>query len=341
MKKTAWLSRKLEDEKIECLACHHHCKIAEGKSGICGIRVNEGGELKLLVFGRAASMNIDPIEKKPLFHFFPSSKIFSFGTVGCNFRCSFCQNFEISQFSKEHTFEEIEEFGIDLPPEKIVEICVHEKIPAIAYTYNEPAVFFEYAFATAKLAHEKGIRNVFVTSGFESREALEKIHPFIDAMNVDLKSFRNDFYQKICGGRLQPVLENIRWLHANKIWQEITTLIIPHENDSEKELREIAEFIASVDVKIPWHLSRYFPCFQMQNPPTPIETLEKAAEIGRQAGLRNIYIGNVSQSNFENTICPKCGEIVIQRNGYSVENFLKGNCCKKGGEKIAGIFEKI
>ncbi|MBU1090197.1 AmmeMemoRadiSam system radical SAM enzyme [Patescibacteria group bacterium] len=341
MKKTAWLSRKLPDKKVECLACHHRCKIAEGKTGICGVRANEGGELKLLVFGRAASANVDPIEKKPLFHFLPGTQIFSFGTVGCNFRCSFCQNFEISQFSKSHSRAEIEKFGVNLPPEKIVEICVREKISAIAYTYNEPAVFFEYAFATAKLAHEKGIRNVFVTSGFESREALEKIHPLLDAVNVDLKSFRDDFYIKICGGRLQPVLENIRWLHANKIWLEVTTLVIPRGNDSENELREIAEFIAGIDPEIPWHISRYFPCFQMRNPPTPIATLEKAAEIGKQAGLKNIYVGNISHSNFENTICPKCGEVVIRRSGYFTENFLAGDRCKNCGGEIAGVFEKV
>lgn len=355
----AWQSKTLADKKVQCLACNHYCQIGEGKAGICGVRVNRGGELQLLVYGKAASVNIDPIEKKPLYHFLPNSNILSFGTVGCNFRCSFCQNFDISQFPKEHNSSEVQNFGVDLLPEKIVEMCLEENITSIAYTYNEPAIFFEYAYDTAKLAHEKGIKNVFVSNGFESREALEKIHPYLDAINVDLKSFREDFYAKICGGRLQPVLENIKWLVKNNIWVEITTLIITDENDSEKELKQIAEFIASIDPNIPWHISRYFPAYQMDNPPTPIATLEHAAEIGKQAGFRGldtshhsknnaplpssnplnfVYIGNLTNSGFENTICPKCNETVIERSGYMTQNLLEKNRCCKCQQVIPGVF---
>ncbi|MFH1375187.1 MAG: AmmeMemoRadiSam system radical SAM enzyme [Patescibacteria group bacterium] len=290
---TAWLSKTLPSKKVQCLACNHYCQIPEGKTGICGVRRNEGGELQLLVYGKAASVATDPIEKKPLYHFFPGTAIFSLGTVGCNLRCQFCQNWDSSQFSKDHSEVEIESFGVDLMPEEIVAICLKEHIPAIAYTYNEPTVFFEYAHATMELAIQNKLRNVFVSNGFFSPELREHLPGLLDAANIDLKSFREDFYQQICGGRLAPVLDNIKFLHAHKIHLELTTLIIPGENDSTEELTQIAEFIASIDENIPWHISRYFPAYKFTNPPTPVKTLEHAAKIGKAAGLKHVHLGNV------------------------------------------------
>lgn len=244
-----------------------------------------------MVYGKAVALHVDPIEKKPLYHFMPGTEVLSFGTVGCNFRCDFCQNWDISQVSKPPTSQI---FGQDLPPKKIVEIAKKEKIPSIAYTYNEPAIFFEYAYDTAKLAHKTGIKNVYVSNGYESAEAREKIAPLLDAINIDLKSFDEKFYQKYCGARLQPVLENITQLHTFGVHLEITTLIIPGKNDSKNNLEKIAKFIAKVDKNIPWHISRFFPAYKMTDVPvTPIDTLQKAQKLGKKAGLKYVYIGNI------------------------------------------------
>lgn len=334
----AWLSKPLDKGVIECKACSHHCKIQPGKTGICGVRYNADGKLYLLVYGRAAAQNIDPMEKKPLFHFYPGSSIFSFGTMGCNFRCLFCQNWDISQFHKEHTPEEILEAGIPLSPEQIVNYCLENRIPAVAFTYNEPGIFFEYAYDTAKLAKEKGLKTVYVSNGFESREALDKILPYVDAINIDLKGATDDFYIKICGGHIQPVKDNIKYLWEKGMWVEVTTLIVTNQNEDEKGLTEIAEFLASVSVDMPWHISRYFPAWKMTEPPTHPAILEKAYQIGKKAGLRYVYVGNIDLENREHTYCPKCGALVIERYGYSVENHLKGDRCPKCGVKIAGCF---
>lgn len=332
------MSKPLKDGTIECLACSHHCKISAGKTGICGVRQNVDGVLKLLVYGKASAVNIDPIEKKPLFHFYPGSKIFSFGTVGCNFRCLFCQNWELSQFHKDHSINDIVASGQDLSPQKAVDYCLEHDIPAIAFTYNEPAIFFEYAFDTAKLAKENGLNTVYVSNGFESREALEKILPYLDAINVDLKAFTPEFYLKICGARIEPVKENIRWIHENGIWEEVTTLIIPNQNDSEDEIGKIAAFLASISTDIPWHLSKYHPEYRMHEPATPLLTLEKAYRIGKAAGLKYVYVGNVPGSDKEDTICPKCGKTLIQRNYYNIHNFLSDNKCPACRYKIPGRF---
>lgn len=338
MRHEAWMSKSLPKNMVQCLACNHHCRIAEGRTGICGVRLNEKGKLYLLVYGRCASTNIDPIEKKPLYHFYPGAQIFSLGTVGCNFRCLFCQNWDISQFHKEHSLQEVEKAGEKLSPQKIVDYCLKRKIPAIAFTYNEPAIFFEYAYDTAKLAHENGLKIVYVSNGFESREALEKILPYLDAANIDIKSFREEYYQKICGGHLQPVLDNIKWLWKKGVWVETTTLIVTGENDSEAELTEIAKWQASVSRDMPWHVSRYFPAYKMNNPPTPLATLEKAYQIGKAAGLNYVYVGNVTGLEHEDTACPKCKKVVIKREGYLVENYLAESKCKNCGFAIAGVF---
>jgi pyruvate formate lyase activating enzyme len=322
-----------EKNGVRCTACKQGCLISEGKTGICGVRKNVKGILYLTVYGKPVSVNIDPIEKKPLFHFLPGTKIFSLGTVGCNFSCAFCQNWDISQAGKA---EPKINFSHDLPPEEIVKICVEKKIPSIAYTYNEPAIFFEYAYDTAKLSHKKGIKNVFVSNGYETDEALEKIRPYLDAINVDLKAFTEDFYQKICHAKLSNVLDTIKKIHELGIWMEITTLVIPGKNDSINELTEIAKFISGIDENIPWHVSAFHPDYKMAEiNQTPSSTLSNAYKIGKKV-LNHVYVGNVLDDERESTFCPKCRAKVIRRSGFSVDasNIHNGKC----SEKIAGVW---
>lgn len=285
---------KKEGDKVRCIACNHRCLIAKDKTGICGVRKNIKGKLHLLVYGKVISKNIDPIEKKPLYHFLPGTYSYSIGTFGCNFRCSFCQNYNISQFKELYGEIKKEQFiGKDFSPQEIVKQAIKNKCPSISYTYNEPTIFIEFAHDTAKLAKKKGLKNILVTNGYMTKECLEFIAPYIDAMNIDLKSFSDKFYVKHCKAHLSPVLDIIKLAKKKKIWIEITTLIIPGENDSKKELEQIAKFIASVDKNIPWHISRFFPAYKMMNKqPTPIKTLEKAYKIGKKH-LNYVYIGNV------------------------------------------------
>lgn len=338
--------KKLKNDEIQCLACFNQCKIKNGQTGICGVRKNENGKLKLLVENRPIAINLDPIEKKPLFHFLPGTEIFSFGTFGCNFRCAFCQNWDISQITKGKNKNEIEIFLNEITdiwsPEKIVDYCLKKKIPAIAYTYNEPTIFIEYALKTMILAHQNGLKNVFVSNGYQSEMTLKEIAPYLDAINVDLKSMREIFYQKICGAYLEPVLKNIKTFYQKNIWIELTTLLIPNENDSEKELKEIAQFIAKIDKNIPWHISRFFPAYQMKDYPfTPMEKLNLAYKIGKEAGLNFVYVGNVPETSLENTSCPHCHTPLILRNGYNINvtnNFKNGRCLKCGTE-IKGVWQ--
>jgi pyruvate formate lyase activating enzyme len=323
----AWMHKPPDENgMIQCLACSQYCKIPKGKRGICAVRENQDGKLMLLVYGKAAAYHVDPVEKKPLFHFMPGTDIFSLGTVGCNFRCSFCQNWDISQASKP---PENRIFGDDLSPEYIVDYCLKHNYPSIAYTYNEPSIFFEYAYDTARLAHEKGLKNVYVSNGYLSREAVTKFKPYLDAINIDLKAFTDRFYTKICGARLQPVLDGIKLTHELGIHLEVTTLVIPGENDSTKELRQAAEFLAGIDPDIPWHISRFFPAYLMNDKePTPLKTLLKAYEIGKKAGLNYVYVGNIATDKYENTYCHKCDTLLIERHGYMVETHYKepGKC---------------
>ena len=331
------LWKKLKDKKVECQLCSHRCKISEEEKGICGVRENRGGTLYSLAYGKVIAANIDPIEKKPLFHFLPGTISFSIATAGCNFHCSFCQNWDISQLSKEWKGEFP---GKDLSCEEIVEEAVKNKCKSIAYTYTEPTIFFEYAYDTAKLAQKKGLKNVFVTNGFQTPETIEKMVGVIDAANIDLKSFSGEFYRKVCGGRLQPVLEAIKMMWEKKIWVEVTTLVIPGQNDSDEELGKIAQFLASVSCDIPWHISRFYPQYKMRdNIPTPLETLHRAYEIGKKAGLNYIYVGNVWGDKYESTYCPVCGEVLIKRIGYLTEVFLKDkNRCPACNFKLPGVF---
>lgn len=340
MSQTAWLSKKLSSGKILCEACAHACKLEEGEYGICGVRKVEGGELKLLVYGLAAAINIDPVEKKPMFHFLPASRAFSFGTLGCNFSCTFCQNFDISQYPKEHNHRIV---GRELLPQKIVDLALENGCRSIAYTYNEPIVFFEYTYDTAKIAHEKGLKNIYVTSGYETRKAIDLLAPYIDGMNIDIKGFTDEFYKEICGAKLKPVLEAVKYAHERGIWVEITTLLIPEKNDSDEEIRGIAKFIAALDTFIPWHLSAFHPTYKMLDVPrTPEATLLRAYRIGVEEGLKYVYIGNVDNEDYESTYCPNCKKRVIQRSGnigQFVKNALdKNGACPHCGYKLEGVW---
>ena len=341
MEALAWMSEKKSNGKILCKACNQRCVLDIGEFGKCGIRVvREDGNLYLTTYGLAAAYNIDPIEKKPLFHFLPSTPIFSIGTVGCNFCCKFCQNWEISQYPQINNGEV---FGDVLLPETIVQFVRSKNIPSLAYTYNEPVVFFEYAYDTMKLANKYGIKNVFVSSGYETKEALETLAPYLDAMNIDLKAFTDRFYRDISCARLKPVLKTIEHAYKLGIWIEITTLIIPEENDNKDELKELAKFIASIDKDIPWHISRFFPAYKMlDKPPTPIQTLKMAYEIGKEAGLNYVYVGNFDDVDRESTYCPNCNFKVIERRGH-IGQFVKNNLldgkCPKCNTKIAGVWK--
>ncbi len=322
--------------EVKCHLCRHECLIAEEHRGICGVRENRKGKLYSLVYGRAISYHVDPIEKKPLFHFLPGSSSFSFATVGCNFRCIYCQNWEISQHPKEK--KDIP--GIDLSPEEIVELAKNYNCESISYTYTEPTIFYEYAYDTAKLASKEGIKNIFVTNGYTGEDALREISPYLDAANIDLKGFSEEFYRKVCGARLEPVLENIKLYKELGIWIEVTTLLIPGYNDKEEELRGIASFLSSVDENIPWHVTRFHPDYKLlEVESTPSESLIKARKIGLEEGLKYVYTGNLPGIEGENTYCPKCGALIFDRYGFRLEirNFEKGRC-KNCGEEIAGVF---
>jgi pyruvate formate lyase activating enzyme len=308
---------KLNDSKVQCLACNHKCVIDENAFGKCGVRTNENGELFSTAYAYVPGLNLDPIEKKPLFHFQPRTLSLSVGASGCNFSCAFCQNHILSQSVKDPNFKLHQ---VHMPPENIVNQAIDYDCSSISYTYSEPTVWAEYTLDTIALARRHRIKSVYVSNGFMSDELLKELIPVLDAINVDLKSFNNDFYERYTGGKLEPVLNNIKKLHDNGVWVEITTLVIPGLNDSSQELRDIAGFIAGINSKIPWHISRFFPMHEMPDrEPTPIETLIDAYEIGREAGLNNVYIGNVMDTERASTYCPECGEIVIRRDRYNIE----------------------
>ena len=290
----ALLYEKLDKKKVRCNACNHRCVIAQGKRGICGVRENQDGTLYSLVYGKIIAEHIDPIEKKPLYHFMPGTFSLSIATVGCNFRCLHCQNADISQISKERP-EDVEILGENLSPEKIVKHALDNKCPSISYTYTEPTIFVEFALDCMRLAKEEGLRNVWVSNGYMTKETLDLIGEYLDAANIDLKAFTEEFYQEVCGAKLKPVLENLIEIKKRRIWLEVTTLIIPGKNDSEKELKQIAEFIKKeLGDDTPWHVSRFFPYYKMNDvPPTPIEKIYQAVEIGKKAGLKYVYPGNV------------------------------------------------
>lgn len=336
--KEALFYKKLDNNIVQCRLCNHLCVIQPKKRGFCGVRENNSGTLYTLVFNKLIAAHVDPIEKKPLYHFLPGSNIFSVATPGCNFRCSFCQNYNISQFPTSQASDNIP--GDELTPQQIVATAQKHNCRSIAYTYTEPTIFFEYAYETAKLAKENNLYNTFVTNGYMTSEVLEQITPYLHAANIDLKSFREEFYHKHCQAQLKPVLTNIAKMNKLGIWIEITTLIIPTLNDSTRELQQIAEFISSIDPAIPWHISRFYPCYQLQNvPPTPPETIEKAWEIGIKAGLKYVYTGNsYGISPGTTTYCPGCKKELIKRQGFDiVENIVRKGECPHCRTKIDGF----
>jgi pyruvate formate lyase activating enzyme len=334
--KEAMLYRQQADDKVHCYLCHHHCHVPNNQFGVCGVRQNVDGILYTHAYGKIVAANIDPIEKKPLYHFLPGSRSFSVTTMGCNFRCGFCQNWQISQASER---KKSDLPGRELKPADIVRQAGAQQCRSISYTYTEPTIFFEYAYETARLAKAAGIFNVFVTNGFMTPEALDAIRPYLDACNVDLKSFRDEFYRKICHGRLQPVLDSIRYMKTLGFWVEVTTLIVTDSNDSADELGEIARFIADTDPDIPWHISRFHPDYQFSEPdPTPLAVLENAYALGKAAGLRYVYLGNVAGKSVDSQ-CPHCLQTVVHRRGYQTAPELtpEGRCPRCGAE-IAGIW---
>ncbi|HEX8949380.1 MAG TPA: AmmeMemoRadiSam system radical SAM enzyme [Dissulfurispiraceae bacterium] len=330
----ARLYEKLEKGKVKCFLCPQYCSISPGKRGICAVRENRDGTLYTLVYGKVVAEHVDPIEKKPLFHFFPGSRSYSISTVGCNFRCMHCQNYEISQYPKRNP----DIPGKDMTPEQVVREAEAAGCRSISYTYTEPTIFLEFAYDCARLAHERGIRNVFVSNGYTSPDAARLIAPYLDANNIDLKG-DDAFYKKIVGARQQPVLDTIRLMRELGVWVEVTTLIIPDHNDSDEFLTWTAEFLKSVDPAIPWHVTQYYPTYELLDKPrTPVSTLRKAREIGLKAGLKYVYEGNVPGEGGENTYCPSCGELLIRRLGFALTAInMKGEKCMKCGTRIDGV----
>lgn len=333
----AYLYSKIEDKVVKCNLCHHRCVIKEGRRGICGVRENRSGTLETLVYGRIIAQNIDPIEKKPLFHIFPGSLSYSIATVGCNFKCRFCQNADIAQMPSDRRGMIM---GETVEPPGIVDAAVKHQCKTIAYTYTEPTVYFELAFDTARLAHEHNILNVFVTNGYMTREALEKIHPYLDAANVDLKAFNDDFYKTYCGAKLRHVKETLVTMKSLGIFIEVTTLIIPGLNDDHQELSELAGFIATaLGPETPWHISRFHPTYRLTDrPPTPVRTLQNAYQIGVEAGLRYVYTGNVPGEEHEKTFCHACKKVLIDRWGFHINSYhIEDGRCPHCGASIDGI----
>jgi pyruvate formate lyase activating enzyme len=325
------------DKKVRCKLCNHRCVIAEGKLGKCCVRRNIDGVLYSLNYDRVCSANPDPIEKKPLFHFQPGTSSFSIATMGCNFRCEFCQNWQISQTA----YNDGRIDGQAISPDKIVAAAVRSGCKSIAYTYTEPTIFMELCNDCGRLAKKKGLTNVFVSNGYQTIEAIDFAKEWLDGINVDLKSFSEDYYKRLCKAHLQPVLDTIKYIaKETNIWLEITTLVVPGENDSDDELKRLAEFIVSeAGADVPWHISRFHPQYKyLDSVSTPIKTLERAEQIGKAAGLHYVYLGNVPGSKSESTFCYNCGRVLIERAGYRIlANHITNCSCPDCGTKIAGF----
>lgn len=326
--RSALYYKKLPAKTIKCLLCPRQCVVTDKKRGFCRVRENQGGEYYSLAYSNPCAVHIDPIEKKPLFHFLPGTTALSIATAGCNFTCKNCQNWDISQASPDHTA------NFDLSPDQIVELAVAYKTPTIAYTYTEPTVFYEYMLDTAKKAKKEGILNIYHSNGYINQEPLNELAPYLDGANVDLKAMSNDFYKDIPGGTLYPVLDTLKTLKKNGVWLEITNLVITGKNDSQTMIKDLCTWVKQdLGSDTPIHFSRFYPQYKLQNlPPTTIETLKNAAAIAQKTGLQYIYIGNVPGLEEENTYCPVCKRIIINRKGYQIReiNLIKGKCnfCK-------------
>jgi len=327
--------KKLPGGGIECGLCPRHCQVTDLERGFCGVRENQGDIYRTLVYGLPCALNIDPIEKKPFFHFYPGTEALSIATAGCNVNCKFCQNWEISQSRPEQTT------NYDYSPQALVDACISRKIPAIAYTYSEPMVFYEYMYDTAALGRKNGIKSVVVTGGYAEKEPLAALLGVVDAVKVDLKSIREDYYKNIVSGELGPVLKSLEQIRKSGVWLEIVTLVVPTLNDSEAEFRDLTKWIkTNLGPDVPLHFSQFHPQYLLTNlPPTPQNTLETAYKIARAEGLEYVYLGNLPGHPSESTHCPKCGELVIERRGFTVyRNVLKKSCCPKCGWKVPGLF---
>lgn len=326
----------LPGSAVRCGLCAHRCRILPGRRGICGVRENREGTLYSLSWGKLAAAHVDPIEKKPFFHFLPGTLSFSVAASGCNLSCRHCQNAELSQGPREGRGPA----GEEVPPESVAAAASAEGCRSLAYTYSEPTVFWEYARDIALQARERGLKNLFVTNGYMTPEALRESAPWLDGANVDLKSFREKFYREVCGGSLAPVLETISLMKELGIWVEVTTLIIPGYNDARAETEELARFLAALGRDIPWHVSAFRPSWRLRDaPPTPAGTLRRIRETGLSAGLRFVYTGNIPGEEGENTFCPSCRALLVRRVGFSVaKNLLRDGACPDCGQAIPGVW---
>lgn len=334
----ALLYTKEPDKSARCYLCRHRCHIKAGQRGVCQVRENIDGALYSILYGRPCSVAIDPIEKKPFFHFWPGSHSLSIATLGCNFQCPFCQNWEISQYKRAQSTEH--RVQREVSSDEIVKRAIENGCQSISYTYTEPTIFYEYARDIAELARQRGLKNNFVTNGYMTREMLDDMRPLLDAANVDLKAFKEKTYRTVMKADLKGVLDSIQYMKELGIWVEVTTLIVPGMNDDIEELKSIAEFIAGVGKEIPWHISRFYPHYKMTDlEPTPIKIMCEAHGLGKKAGLRYVYMGNVPGDETENTFCWNCGTKLIERFGFSVgKNIVsKDGTCPKCGAKIDGV----
>lgn len=334
----AYLYDKLKNSRVRCRTCCHFCVLEPGHRGLCGVRENQDGRLMVLNYDKIIAHSVDPIEKKPIFHLKPGSLSYSIATMGCNFTCRFCQNADIAQISSEPGTRIM---GRPMTPEQIVDNALAAGCQSIAYTYTEPSVFFELALDTARLAKDKGLFNIFVTNGYMSPDLIRQVAPYLDAANVDLKAFDDGFYQTFCNTRLTPVKENLKRLKRAGVWVEVTTLVIPGLNDDPEELTALAGFIADdLGPDTPWHVSRFHPTHRMTDRgPTPADTVEKAWDIGKKAGLYYVYVGNLPGSSHQHTRCPHCDATVVERRGYDIVNHIKENgICPGCGALISGIY---
>lgn len=341
----AMLSDSLARNQVQCRLCAHGCLIKKGGLGLCQVRENIEGELYTRVYGKPVAANPDPIEKKPLFHFQPGTKSFSIATIGCNFQCGFCQNWDISQFLWESggSIPGGAPGGEEVPPEVIVDQALEYGCSSIAYTYTEPTIYFEYAYDIMKLAVAKGLKNVFVTNGYQSADCIDACKGLLHAANVDLKAFSDDFYKKQCKARLQPVLDTLVRLKEQGVWLEVTTLLIPGMNDGDLELERIAGFLAGdLGDEVPWHVSAYNPRYKYVKkgpPPTPLSSLERALKAGEKQGLKYVYAGNVPGHDSESTFCPSCGKVLLKRRLFTImTNNLKNQACPDCGALIKGVW---
>jgi pyruvate formate lyase activating enzyme len=345
--------------KVLCTLCPHDCRIPEGARGACAVRYNHQGKLYTLVYDKVIAREVNPIEKKPFFHFYPGSRAYSISTVGCNLRCSFCQNWQISQWPKDHLPKHLADADSELPapicpqlanmdeaipgesatPRQIVKAAKATRCLSVSYTFTEPTIFYELAYDTAVLAREQGLKNNFVSNGFITEAPQRELATVLDAANIDLKFFKEASYRRISRARLQPILDAIARYHELGVWLEVTTLVIPGINDSDAELRQIAEFIHSVGPEIPWHVTAFYPAWKMaDHPATPVESLRRAREIGKTAGLKYVYEGNIPGEGGENTHCPGCDALLIERYGFFLrQNRIREDRCPECGTQIDGI----